>query len=97
MAYEFESAIALIIPFILGFIIGYILKHLIKILGAITILIVLLLLLGYIQPAFLEGIFRDVLNYGNKAIEAARTVSSILPVSSLLFIFGVAVGYLISK
>jgi Sec-independent protein secretion pathway component TatC len=45
----------------------------------------------------LEFFFKNLLNYGEKALEAAKTVSNVLPASSLIFLLGVAVGYFLSK
>jgi|FaiFalFF_MnMetaG_3_1042247.scaffolds.fasta_scaffold03326_4 uncharacterized membrane protein (Fun14 family) len=97
MAFEFETALALIFPFVIGLLVGYILKHAIKILGAIIVLVLLLLLFGYINVGMLEFFFKNLLNYGEKALEAAKTVSNVLPASSLIFLLGVAVGYFLSK
>jgi uncharacterized membrane protein (Fun14 family) len=97
MAFEFEIALALIFPFIIGLLVGYILKHAIKILGAIIILVLLLLLFGYINVGMLEFFFKNFLSYGEKALEAAKSVGNVLPASSLLFLLGVAVGYFLSK
>jgi hypothetical protein len=97
MAFEYETALALIFPFIIGLIIGYILKHALKILGAVIILVLLLLIFGYINVSLIEFFFKNLLNYGERAIEAARAVGNILPASSLLFLLGVAIGYFLSK
>lgn len=97
MAYIFEQALALLLPFIIGLLIGYILKQSLKLLAALVILILVLLIAGIIDIGFLEAIFRNILAYGAKATEAAKSVASILPFSSIIFLAGVAIGFLISR
>ncbi len=97
MVFTFEQATALVLPFIIGFLIGYILKQSLKLLGALVALVLILLLAGYINIEFLQFVFANLLNYGANALEAATAVGAILPFSSMLFIIGVALGFLISK
>lgn len=97
MAFELETITALIIPFVIGLLIGYILKHTFKILAAIVVLILILIFAGYIEVSILTGIFSTILNYGERAAEAARTVGAVLPLSSIAFLLGVAIGFFLSK
>ncbi|MDT7891488.1 MAG: hypothetical protein RQ952_01970 [Thermoproteota archaeon] len=97
MAFMFEQAIALVVPFLLGLLVGYILKQSIKILVAVAIIILILLAIGAINISVLEYGFKHILAYGVSAIEAAKAVAAVLPFSSILFIIGLAIGFLLSK
>ncbi len=97
MAFVFEQALALAVPFMIGLLVGYIFKQSLKLLGALVVLVLILLFAGYINVDFLKSIFANLLNYGANALEAAKSVGAILPFSSILFIIGVAIGFLISK
>ncbi|HLI45619.1 MAG TPA: hypothetical protein VKU94_00310 [Geobacterales bacterium] len=97
MAFVFEQAVALVLPFVIGLLVGYILKQSLKLLAAVVVLILILLLAGIIDVNVLKYGFEHVLAYGSAAFDAAKSVASILPYSSVLFIIGVAIGFLLSK
>jgi len=97
MAFVFEQAIALVLPFIIGLLVGYILKQSIKLLAAVVVLILVLLLIGAIDVNTLKYGFENVLSYGPAALDAAKAVAGVLPFSSIIFIIGVVIGFLLSK
>ena len=88
---EIAWIVPVIMPFVIGLLVGLIFKHTIKLMFAITALVVLLVLTGFVSLTF-QDVFDQAMKFLPRIIGTGSGLIDVLPYSSITFIIGLALG-----
>lgn len=88
---EFAWVIPVFAPFLIGLLVGCIVRRTFKLLFALTALIVMLVAFGYTSLAF-KDFYDKAMKYLPVIIGTGKEFWSMLPISSVTFFLGLALG-----
>lgn len=92
---EIAWLVPIIIPFIIGVLIGAVIKKGLKLLIFVALLIIVLVFTGIITLSF-NSVYYQAMQFLPKLYDTGHAVLNMLPYSSLGFIIGLIIGFILA-
>jgi uncharacterized membrane protein (Fun14 family) len=92
---ELAWIVPVVLPFIIGLLVGAVMKKALKLLMLVAALIIVLVVTGILSLTF-SGVFAEAMKILPKLYDAGHGYLNVLPYSSVAFLIGVALGFMLA-